>query len=87
MKLAVIDNVNGSFTIQSEWTDNEQGAKVAFHDRCKVLWNAADVLKATVKIVDDQLDDFEDYKEFITHPAPEPEPTEHTQETQENEGA
>ena len=42
------------------------------------MWNAPDVLSATVKIVDENLDCVEGYKEFITHqpvqPTPEPEP-------------
>jgi len=75
MKLAVVDNVNGIFKIESEWVDNEQGAIVAFHQRCAVLWNADDVLKATVKILDEQLDNYMGYSELIVHePSPEPEP-------------
>ena len=70
-KLAVVDNVNGNFSVQSEWTDNEQGACVAFHDRCKVLWNAPDVVKATVRIVDEDFNLYDGKNEVITHEEPE----------------
>ena len=80
MKLAVVSNINGTFKIESEWDvgdeyANAQGAIVNFHSKCQTLWNAPDVLKGTVKILDDNLNLFEDYEETITHnPQPEPEP-------------
>lgn len=67
MKLAVIQSVNGNFSIVSEHGDNKQAAIVAFHGRCQILWNAPDVLTAEVSIVDEQLDVVEGYKEFISH--------------------
>lgn len=66
-KLYVVKVVNGSIAVVSEWTNNEQGAKVSFHDTCKTLWNAADVVKATVRILDEQLDCFQGFSETITH--------------------
>ena len=68
MKYALIQCVNGSFSVVSEHGTNLQAAKVAFHDRCKVLWNSADVITATVKIVDENLTCVENYVETITHP-------------------
>ena len=73
MKLFVVKVVNGNMTIVSEWTDNEQGARVSFHDTCKSLWNAADVIKATVKILDDQMDCYQGISETIVHLEPEAE--------------
>lgn len=70
MKLSLIQCVNGNFSIVSEH-NSEQAALVAFHDRCKILWNALDVLKGEVAIVDEQLDVFKGYKEFIVHEAEE----------------
>lgn len=70
-KLAVIDNVNGVFTVQSEWDNNPQGAIMAFHDRCRILWSASDVVKATVRILDEDLNIFEGKSEIITHEEPE----------------
>lgn len=76
MKLSLIQCVNGNFSVLSEH-GNEQAALVAFHDRCKILWNAPDVLTGEVAIVDEQLDVFKSYKEFISHePTPVEEPTE-----------
>ena len=75
MKYAVIKCINGAFFIHSEgWTDLSK-AKVNYHELCKTLWNAPDVLTAKVEIVDEQLNIVEDYREFIYHdPQPEPEP-------------
>lgn len=42
-------------------------ALVAFHDRCKILWNAPDVITGEVAIFDEQLDVYKGYKELITH--------------------
>ena len=67
MKLSVVSNINGVFKIESEWVDNEQGAIVAFHQKCATLWNATDVIKATVKILDEQLDNYNGYSEVIIH--------------------
>lgn len=67
MKLYVVKVVNEAIAVVSEWTDNEQGARVSFHDTCKTLWNAPDVIKATVRILDEQLDCFQGYTETITH--------------------
>lgn len=79
MKYAIIKVSNGTFTIESEWGDNLTGAKVAFHGLCQTLWNASDVITATVMIADENLDAVEGYKEFIHHEVVAPvaeEPTE-----------
>lgn len=67
MKYAVINVVNGNFAIVSEHGDNLRAAKFAFHQRCAVLENADDVITAEVKIMDENLDNTEGYKEFIHH--------------------
>ena len=84
MKYALIQCVNGNFSIVSEHGD-EQAALVAFHGRCQILWNAPDVITGEVAIVDEQLDVFQGYKEFIHHeptvqPEPEPEPEPESEE-------
>lgn len=71
MKYYVVQVSNGNMSIVSEWTDIN-GAKVAYHDRCKTLWNAPDVITGYVAIMDTQLDVVEGYKEFISHPQSEP---------------
>lgn len=72
---AIIKNINGNFAIHAESTDLNT-MKVNFHGLCQTLWNAHDVLTAKVEIVDEQLNVVEDYREFVHHEQPEPEPTE-----------
>lgn len=69
MKLAIIQCVNNNFSVASEWSD-EQGALVAFHDKCKILWNAPDVITGEVAIVTENLDLWRGYKEMIRHEQP-----------------
>lgn len=54
MKYAVIQVSNGNFSIVSEWSE-EKKAITNFHSACTSLWNADDVEKATVKIMDEEL--------------------------------
>ena len=68
MKYSIIKCINGNFTVDSEHSDL-QAAKVKYHDVCKILWNAPDVLTAKIEIVDEQLNVVEDYREFIHHEA------------------
>ena len=69
MKYAIIKVINGSFSIHAEGFTTLAAVKVNYHGLCQSLWNAQDVITATVMIVDEQLDCVEDYKEFITHNA------------------
>lgn len=71
MKYAVVQCVNGIFTIVSEHGDNLQAARVAFHDRCKILWNAPDVIEGYVAIIDSNLTYVDGRIEKITHPVEE----------------
>ena len=76
MKYAVIKVINGTYFIHAEGFQTVEAAKVSYHGLCQTLWNAQDVLTASVAIVDEQMDVVEGYKEFIHHePMPvEPEP-------------
>ena len=67
MKYAIIKVVNGNFSVHSEGIETVEAAKTQFHGVCQALWNAADVIKAEVAIVDEQLNIVEGYKEFIHH--------------------
>lgn len=69
MKYAIIKVVNGSYSVHAEGFTDINAAKVNFHGLCQSLWNAPDVLTATVKIVDENLDNVEGYRDYITHPA------------------
>ena len=67
MKLAIIECINGSYFIRAEGITTPESAKTQFHGRCQALWNASDVITASVAIVDENIDIFEGYKEFIHH--------------------
>lgn len=69
MTYAIIKVVNGSYSIHAEGITDINAAKVNFHGLCQSLWNAQDALTATVKIVDENLDNVEGYRDYITHTA------------------
>lgn len=76
MKYYVIHVSNGALQIQSITEHSTpEAALVEFHGRCRALWNESAVIKATVKILDEQLDCYNGYAEVITHEQPEPEQT------------
>lgn len=67
MKYAIIKVVNGNYSIHAEGFTDINSAKVTFFGLCQTLCNAPDVITAEVKIVDENLDCVEGYKEFISH--------------------
>lgn len=67
MKYAVIQCVNGNYSIVAEYTDNLQGAIVKFHQVCASLWNTEDVKRAQVKIVNEFLETVQGMSESIGH--------------------
>ena len=67
MKYAIIKVINGNYFIHSEGITDLNAAKAQFHGLCQTLWNAPDVITAEVKIMDENLDNVEGYKEFIFH--------------------
>lgn len=69
MKYAIIKVINGNYFIHAEGITSLEAAKTQFHGLCQTLWNAQDVIKATVMIADEQLNVVEGYKEFIHHEA------------------
>ena len=71
MKLSVIKVTNGNFNIHAEgFEDNPNGAKVSYHDLCKLLWNDPGTQTACVMIVDENLDVLPGYKEYISKAQP-----------------
>jgi hypothetical protein len=66
MKYYVIQSSNETVSVVSEWSDLNS-AIVAYHDRCKILWNAQDVISGVVMLVDSSLNTVGGYREFITH--------------------
>ena len=55
MKYAIIKVINGNYSIHAEGITVLTNAKTQFHGLCQTLWNAPDVISATVKIVDENL--------------------------------
>jgi len=70
MKYAVMQCVNGNYSIVAEYTDNLQGAIVKFHQVCANLWNSQDVIRAQVKIVNEFLETVQGMSESIGHEEP-----------------
>ena len=67
MKYAIIQVINGNYSVYAEGITDVSGAKTQFHGLCQALWNAPDVLTACVMIVDENLNVVEGYREFISH--------------------
>jgi len=65
---SVIKSVNGSLTVAAEGLTDINAVKVNFHGLCQTLANAPDVLNATVRVVDDNLNVLGEFYEHITHP-------------------
>lgn len=64
MKYAIIRCTDTNFAVHGEYPTIE-AAKIAFHQLCAALWNDPNTTKATVKIVDEQLDCADGYRESI----------------------
>lgn len=68
MKYYVVHVSNGNLQIQSITEHGTpEAALVEYHNRCKALWSESSVIKATIKILDEQLDCYQGYSEVITH--------------------
>lgn len=67
MKYAVIKVVNGNFSVHAEGFTTIESAKVSYHGLCQTLWNAPDVIDATVAIVDEHLYYLDGCTESIHH--------------------
>ena len=65
---AVIKSVNGSLAVAAEGLTDINAVKVNFHGLCQTLANASDVLNATVRVVDDNLNVLGEFYEHIEHP-------------------
>ena len=65
MKYAIIKVINGNYFIHAEGITDLASAKTQFHGVCQMLWNAPDVERAMVKIVDEQLDCVDGYMDLI----------------------
>ena len=68
MKLAIITNTDGNFAVRSEH-ETRDSALIAYDQLHAALVNDKTCEKAVIKIIDDQLDDFEGNKwsDIIIH--------------------
>ena len=68
MKYYVMHVSNGALQVDAITEHSTpEAALVNFHNRCAALWNEPSVIKATVKILDEQLDCYQGHVEIITH--------------------
>lgn len=67
MKYAIVKVINGNYAVHAEGITDINAAKTSFHQLCATLWNAPDVVTAMVKIMDENLDNAEGYRDFIYH--------------------
>lgn len=66
------DNQGTNVTVLSEWTDNTDGAIMAFHEQARALRGDESVLAYTVKILDEQLNQYMGFVETLDRtPTPE----------------
>lgn len=67
MKYAILKVINGNYFVHAENITDIANAKTQFHGVCQTLWDAPDVVTATVRIVNERLETVEGYREFIGH--------------------
>lgn len=68
MKYYVVHVSNGALQVDAITEHSTpEAALVSFHQRCAALWNEPSVIKATIKILDEQLDCYQGHVEVITH--------------------
>lgn len=67
MKYAIIKCVNGNYSVHAEGIATIESAKTQYHQLCAALWDAPDVLTASVIIADENLDIENGCREFISH--------------------
>lgn len=64
-KFAVIKCINGNFSVHAEGFTDLAKAKVSFHGLCQTLWNADDVITASVIIVNENFYEVTGFHEVI----------------------
>lgn len=67
MKYAIVKCINGNYAIHSEGIITVEAAKTQFHGLCQTLWNAPDVISASVMILNENFEIVEGYVEHIHH--------------------
>ena len=72
MKLYIEQIADGVKTIV-DTKEDEQAARITFHNTCRGLWNDADTEQARVRITDEQFNRFGSWEEVIDKTGDEPE--------------
>jgi len=67
MRYAIISVINGNFKIEAECGTNFNQAMTLFHQKCATFWNAQDVEKCCIKVVDENLETVDGKVEYIYH--------------------
>ena len=70
MKYAVIQQINGTFTVKFEGEDLD-GLKYNFDNWCGLLWNDTSAVSGVVKLIDSNLDIVDGFIQIIEHGAKE----------------
>ena len=65
MNYAVLSCRNGTYHVDAEGITDIKQAIVTFHDICKTLWNAPDLLNGCVIITNEQFYAVEGYRDVI----------------------
>lgn len=68
MKYAVIQFINGAFSVKYEG-ENLDSLKYNYHDWLSLLWNDTSAVNGIVQLVDDNMDVVDGLSERISHPA------------------
>lgn len=65
MKYAIVKVTDGNYGIHTEGHTTLMDAKASYFGLCRALCTATDYTTAEVRIMDENLDTVEDYKEFF----------------------
>ena len=68
MKYAVIQFINGAFSVKYEG-ENLDSMKYNYHDWLSLLWNDTSAVDGIVQLVDENMDVVDGLSERISHPA------------------
>ena len=68
---SVLKCINGNFSVHAEGFTDLSKAKVSYHGLCQMLWNADDVITASVIIVNENFYPVTGYHEVIEKVVPE----------------
>lgn len=71
MKYALVTCINGNYKIESEHGTDLNAAQMAWHEKCRSLEGAPDVITATCMVANENLGTVDSLFEQIKHPVEE----------------